>query len=59
MADTSVSVTRPFFSRDRVTDLLLYERKSALTLQRMQERFDAGFAVDFQDLVGKYAACRF
>jgi hypothetical protein len=25
-----------------------------MTLQKMQERFDAGLAVDFQDLVGTF-----
>ncbi|KAF8481444.1 CYP63 cytochrome P450 monooxygenase-like protein [Gautieria morchelliformis] len=41
-------MTRPFFSKERVTDLILYERMAATALQKMQERFDAGLAVDFQ-----------
>jgi hypothetical protein len=45
---TCAIVTRPFFSKDRVTDLLLYERKAATALQKMQDRFDADMAVDFQ-----------
>ena len=45
---TLILVTRPFFSRERVTDLILYERKAAIAIQKMQERFDAGLAVDFQ-----------
>ena len=43
-----LTVTRPFFSKERVTDLILYERKAATALHKMQERFDTGLAVDFQ-----------
>lgn len=42
------TVTRPFFSKERVTDLILYDRMTATTLQKMQDRLDAGLAVDFQ-----------
>lgn len=27
---------------------MLYEKKATIALQKMQERFDAGLAVDFQ-----------
>ncbi|KAF8585830.1 cytochrome P450 [Ramaria rubella] len=47
-------MTRPFFSKERVTDLILYERKAAIALQKMQERFDIGYAVNFQDLVSRF-----
>lgn len=48
VTDSLVSVTKPFFSYERVTDLLLFERKAAMTLQKMQEHFDAGLPLDFQ-----------
>ncbi|GJJ09820.1 hypothetical protein Clacol_004044 [Clathrus columnatus] len=45
---------RPFFTKDRVSDLMLYERKADLALDKMQERLDAGIPVDFQDLAGRF-----
>ncbi|GJJ15855.1 hypothetical protein Clacol_010133 [Clathrus columnatus] len=45
---------RPFFTKDRVSDLMLYERKADLALGKMQERLDAGIPVDFQDLAGRF-----
>jgi len=46
-------VARPFFSKERVTDLVIYERKAVIAIQKMQEQFDQELAVDFQDLVGR------
>ncbi|KAF8516458.1 cytochrome P450 [Hysterangium stoloniferum] len=40
-------VTKPFFTKERITDFLLYDRKAALTLGKMQQRLDTGMAVDF------------
>ncbi|KAF8585826.1 cytochrome P450 monooxygenase pc-3 [Ramaria rubella] len=45
---------RPFLAKERVADLELYEQKAALALQKLQDRLDAGYAVDFQDLVARF-----
>ena len=41
-------MTRPFFAKDRVTDFGLFDTKVSMALQKMQERFNTGEAVDFQ-----------
>lgn len=41
-------MTRPFFSRDRVSDFYTFERHADLAIKHMKERFRAGYSVDFQ-----------
>ncbi|KAF9012880.1 cytochrome P450 monooxygenase pc-3 [Hymenopellis radicata] len=48
------SMTRPFFSRDRITHFELYDRHAETVVSRMKERFRAGYSVDFQDLISRF-----
>ncbi len=41
-------MTRPFFSRDRITHFELYDRHAETVVSRMKERFRDGYSVDFQ-----------
>lgn len=41
-------MTRPFFSRDRITDFENFGRHSDDVIAQMKERFKQGYAVDFQ-----------
>jgi hypothetical protein len=43
-----VIVTKPFFAKERVTDFNVFDSKAKLAIQKMQEHFDQGLAIDFQ-----------
>ncbi|RXW17453.1 hypothetical protein EST38_g8392 [Candolleomyces aberdarensis] len=45
------TMARPFFSRDRVTDLELFDRHIQSAISLMRQRMSAGYAIDFQDLM--------
>ena len=47
-------MTRPFFSRDRISDFELFTRHADAVIARMAERFREGVAVDFQDAVARF-----
>ncbi|KIM75713.1 hypothetical protein PILCRDRAFT_827008 [Piloderma croceum F 1598] len=49
------SMTRPFFSRDRVGDFNIFERHADVAIKHMKDRLRAGYAVDIQDLVSRFA----
>jgi len=42
------SMTRPFFSRDRVGDFHIFERHADIAIKHMRDRLRAGYAVDIQ-----------
>ncbi|KAI0663218.1 cytochrome P450 monooxygenase pc-2 [Cubamyces menziesii] len=48
------SMTRPYFSRDRISHFALFDRHADTAIGRMKERLRAGHAVDFQDLVQRF-----
>ncbi|KAH9918439.1 cytochrome P450 [Fomitopsis serialis] len=48
------SMTRPFFSKDRISHFDIFDRHAELAISKMNQRFDAGTAVDFQDLVSRF-----
>ncbi|KAJ3758543.1 cytochrome P450 monooxygenase pc-1 [Lentinula raphanica] len=57
------SMTRPFFSRDKITHFDIFDRHADLAISLMKARFRAGYAVDFQvclpfrlhqDLIGRF-----
>ncbi|KAF8577266.1 CYP63 cytochrome P450 monooxygenase-like protein [Ramaria rubella] len=55
-------LTRPFFARERVTDFGIFDTKASIAIQKMQERFDQGQAIDFQDICSRFtidSACEF
>ncbi|KAF5354121.1 hypothetical protein D9756_007165 [Leucocoprinus leucothites] len=45
------SITRPFFTRDRVTDFDNFERHTQEALKRAKARLAKGYPIDFQDMV--------
>ncbi|KAF9025789.1 cytochrome P450 monooxygenase pc-3 [Hymenopellis radicata] len=50
------SMTRPFFSRDRITHFELFDHHANIAISLMKERFRAGHAIDFQDLMLRFTA---
>ncbi|KAK0455744.1 cytochrome P450 monooxygenase pc-3 [Desarmillaria tabescens] len=48
------SMTRPFFSRDRISHFDIFDRHADDALKLMKARFRQGHPVDFQDLVGRF-----
>ncbi|KAH7868885.1 cytochrome P450 monooxygenase pc-1 [Lentinula edodes] len=48
------SMTRPFFSRDKITHFDIFDRHADSAISLMKTRFQAGYAVDFQDLIGRF-----
>ncbi|KAI0824718.1 cytochrome P450 monooxygenase pc-2 [Trametes gibbosa] len=49
------TMTRPYFSRDRISHFELFNVHAAVAIEKMQKHFKAGHAVDFQDLVSRFA----
>ncbi|KAF8499905.1 cytochrome P450 [Hysterangium stoloniferum] len=47
-------MTRPFFSRDRITDFELFSRHGDLAIAKMKERLGEGDAIDFQDVMSRH-----
>lgn len=41
-------MTRPFFTRDRISEFDNFERHADATIKAMKERIRSGYAVDFQ-----------
>ncbi|KAI0722460.1 cytochrome P450 [Fomitopsis betulina] len=48
------SMTRPFFSRDRISHFELFDRHAEDALDKISERVRAGYAIDFQDLISRF-----
>jgi len=48
------SMTRPFFSRDRITDFDNFERHADDVIKQMKKRLRAGYAIDFQDAISRF-----
>jgi hypothetical protein len=47
-------MTRPFFSRDRISDFALFARHADVAVARIAERLREGCAVDYQDAAARY-----
>ncbi|KAK2462197.1 hypothetical protein APHAL10511_005785 [Amanita phalloides] len=48
------SITRPFFTRDRIRDYELLHRHSKVAVSQLKQRLRKGYAVDFQDLMSRF-----
>nr|GAT51535.1 predicted protein [Mycena chlorophos] len=48
-------MTRPFFKRERVSDFALFDRYSLAAIDAIKQRLRSGFAVDFQDVITRFA----
>jgi cytochrome P450 len=47
-------ITRPFFSKDRITHFDIFDRHADVAIGKMKARFKEGYAVDFQDVVSRF-----
>ena len=47
-------MTRPFFSRDRISDFEIFDRHADLVISKLKERLDRGIAVNIQDVLSRY-----
>ena len=41
-------MTRPFFTRDRISDFELFDRHSTTAIAQIKNRMRTGYAIDFQ-----------
>ena len=48
------SMTRPFFSKDRISDFELFDRHADKVIVKMKERFKEGIAVNVQDVLSRF-----
>ncbi|KAI0772047.1 cytochrome P450 monooxygenase pc-3 [Trametes elegans] len=48
------SMSRPFFSRERISHFELFDRHADLALSKIKERVRSNIAFDFQDLVSRF-----
>ncbi|KAH6893965.1 cytochrome P450 monooxygenase pc-1 [Coprinopsis sp. MPI-PUGE-AT-0042] len=48
------SITRPVFSRDRISDFDIFDHHTDTVIHKLKERLREGHAVDFQDLMARF-----
>lgn len=48
------SMTRPFFSHDRIGHFNIFDRHAEDAISQMKARFRSGYPVDFQDLISRF-----
>ncbi|KAG7440044.1 cytochrome P450 [Guyanagaster necrorhizus] len=48
------TMTRPFFSRDRISHFDLFDNHAQTVVAKMKGRFQMGVTVDFQDLIQRF-----
>ncbi|KAF7346208.1 hypothetical protein MSAN_01847700 [Mycena sanguinolenta] len=48
------SLSRPYFSRDRFSHFDMFDRHADDVISLIKERMKTGYAIDFQDLIGKF-----
>ncbi|GLB44358.1 putative cytochrome P450 monooxygenase [Lyophyllum shimeji] len=48
------SMTRPFFTRDRISDFELFDRHADTAIALIKERMRIGQAIDFHDLMSRF-----
>ncbi|KDQ49960.1 hypothetical protein JAAARDRAFT_611408 [Jaapia argillacea MUCL 33604] len=48
------SMTRPFFTHDRISHFDIFDRHAEDAIARMKDRFESGYAVDIQDLISRF-----
>ncbi|KAG5719961.1 Cytochrome P450 52A3 [Termitomyces sp. T112] len=48
------AMTRPFFSKDRITHFDIFERHAQDAIQQLKSRLKEGFPVDIQDLASRF-----
>ncbi|KIM37776.1 hypothetical protein M413DRAFT_448289 [Hebeloma cylindrosporum] len=48
------SITRPMFTRERISHFELFDRRASQVIDKLRERLREGYAVDFQDLMSRF-----
>ncbi|KAI1789057.1 cytochrome P450 [Ganoderma leucocontextum] len=48
------TMTRPYFTRDRISHFEMFDRHADFAIKKMKEHFRHGYALDFQDLVSRF-----
>ncbi|TBU49015.1 cytochrome P450 [Dichomitus squalens] len=48
------TMTRPYFTKDRISHFDMFDRHADLAIRKMKERFRDGRALDFQELVSRF-----
>ncbi|KAI0723090.1 cytochrome P450 monooxygenase pc-2 [Earliella scabrosa] len=48
------TMTRPYFTRDRISHFEMFGRHADLAIRKMKERFAGGHTLDFQDLIARF-----
>ncbi|KAJ6513517.1 cytochrome P450 monooxygenase pc-1 [Mycena vulgaris] len=48
------AMTRPFFSRDKVSHFDIFDHHADTVIAIMKERIRGGFSIDFQDIIGRF-----
>ncbi|KAJ7645438.1 cytochrome P450 [Mycena polygramma] len=47
-------MSRPFFSRDRIAHFEIFDRHADDVISLIKDRMKSGYAIDFQDLIGRF-----
>ena len=47
-------MTRPFFSRERISDFEIFDRHADQVIAKIKERFKEGISVDVQDVLSRF-----
>ncbi|KAL0577377.1 hypothetical protein V5O48_004630 [Marasmius crinis-equi] len=47
-------MTRPFFTRDRISHFDLFDRHAEIAITQVKNRMQAGYPIDFQDLMSRF-----
>ncbi|KAF9040763.1 cytochrome P450 monooxygenase pc-1 [Panaeolus papilionaceus] len=48
------AITRPFFTKERISDFDIYTRNCDKSLEEVRNRLAEGYPVDIQDLIGRF-----
>ncbi|KAJ3919387.1 cytochrome P450 [Lentinula edodes] len=48
------NMTRPFFSKTRISDFDIFERHADNTISAMKQRLAQGYPIEFQDAIGRF-----
>ncbi|PPR07845.1 hypothetical protein CVT24_002990 [Panaeolus cyanescens] len=48
------AITRPFFTRERISDFDIYDKNAEISLKLASSRLSEGYSIEFQDLVSRF-----
>ncbi|PPR03000.1 hypothetical protein CVT24_012329 [Panaeolus cyanescens] len=48
------AITRPFFTKERISDFDIYTRNCDKSLDEVRKRLGEGYSVDIQDMIGRF-----